>query len=1014
MSDIYITLNNEIARVTSADQLSSGDVDTVNVHFTFSEEWDAFPLKTMCVHTITKNEDKIGGNFVGISQEGIAVVPQKALSQAGKLFMAVVGENTEGTILTSSWATLRIVPGADFIVEDDENDVLGRLLPAGGEQGDFLVKASDEDYDYTWGGVEYSFDSEMSDTSLNGVQNAVIKAYVDSHTGTTYTAGDNIDITNNVISATDTTYTAGNGIALTNTQFSADNIKVVTSLPATPVENTEYVLVTTSDYSFSTNGLPEEFQSQSAYEEWASTGKAVMFALTDDTYTYVLFTGIEVNCTYGEYYYVESNSHTGAEYLYNSATGEWEGVTSTGSIAVNSDLIHTDLFQQGGTYNPWESDYIVKTGGEDMISSSIGLQWINGECVYITGTHSPSITYDENDNVMQIYEATSETTTIVTVYVYDGTNYIQIATNSTTGDLTAILERLSLLETSFVEYQETVDDIYALKAIYGDNSVSLNRATNTTVGAQSIAYGQGNTASAAMATALGQSNTASGQFSTVIGTGNTSSNTGSVAYGIGSNVSSGTGSLAGGSANTSSGNMSIAIGQGNTSSGVTSMAVGIGNAASSQGSIALGNSNTSSGSASVTLGASNSTTGQNDIIAGSYNVMTTSGGNNIVLGTSNSVTNSSRNFIAGYNNGDIAAHDSFVIGQDNTATGNGSGQMILGVNNTSSASYSVIAGQVNSVTGYDGIAIGSTNTAGQYGSAIGYGNTASGTNSVAIGESNTASGLQSVALGSENTASALNSLATGTNTIAASESQTVIGKYNISDDQDTYALIIGNGSLNDRSNLHTVDWNGNAVYSGEVTATETTTEEVGGETITTTTLHTLTGKQDKLTAGSNITITNNVISATGGGGGTSYTAGDNITISNDVISANIIEQIVTFSYNKYDQSITCNTAYSDIVSRYSSNTLKAQLYVYDRGTVSRRIPLTMFKYGGGTNHDFYFEYIEDDVLTTYLVKKDYTITASDVYTITATTQAKLTAGTGIDITNGVISLNVSVAEGGGF
>lgn len=44
-------------------------------------------------------------------------------------------------------------------------------------------------------------------------------------------------------------------------------------------------------------------------------------------------------------------------------------------------------------------------------------------------------------------------------------------------------------------------------------------------------------------------------------------------------------------------------------------------------------------------------------------------------------------------------------------------------------------------------------------------------------------------------------------------------------------------------------------------------------------------KQDKLTAGANITIDDdNVISATGGGGGSTYTAGDGIDITNDVIS----------------------------------------------------------------------------------------------------------------------------------
>lgn len=44
-------------------------------------------------------------------------------------------------------------------------------------------------------------------------------------------------------------------------------------------------------------------------------------------------------------------------------------------------------------------------------------------------------------------------------------------------------------------------------------------------------------------------------------------------------------------------------------------------------------------------------------------------------------------------------------------------------------------------------------------------------------------------------------------------------------------------------------------------------------------------KQDKLTAGRNITIENNVISASGGGGGTDYQAGVNIDITGDVISA---------------------------------------------------------------------------------------------------------------------------------
>ena len=61
--------------------------------------------------------------------------------------------------------------------------------------------------------------------------------------------------------------------------------------------------------------------------------------------------------------------------------------------------------------------------------------------------------------------------------------------------------------------------------------------------------------------------------------------------------------------------------------------------------------------------------------------------------------------------------------------------------------------------------------------------------------------------------------AEGTGTIAAGAHQHVQGKYNIADTADTYASIVGNGEDNEsRSNAHTLDWNGNAWYSGKVSA----------------------------------------------------------------------------------------------------------------------------------------------------------------------------------------------------
>lgn len=54
-------------------------------------------------------------------------------------------------------------------------------------------------------------------------------------------------------------------------------------------------------------------------------------------------------------------------------------------------------------------------------------------------------------------------------------------------------------------------------------------------------------------------------------------------------------------------------------------------------------------------------------------------------------------------------------------------------------------------------------------------------------------------------------------TIAASNNQTALGKYNVADNADAYAVIIGNGTAdNARSNALTVDWTGNVEAAGDI------------------------------------------------------------------------------------------------------------------------------------------------------------------------------------------------------
>ena len=182
MSDIYVIVENEDASITDADLISSGDVNAVKAHFTFTENWDEYPIKTMFVYSITKaEENKIGTDFIGIDSEGIAIIPKETLSREGRLFLCVIGQKTDNEdVLTSTRVTLKIRKGFEIEIEDEDDDFLSRLLPAGGEQGEFLVKNSDNDFDYGWGKPDVIFDTEMSDESEHGVQNKVIKAYVDS------------------------------------------------------------------------------------------------------------------------------------------------------------------------------------------------------------------------------------------------------------------------------------------------------------------------------------------------------------------------------------------------------------------------------------------------------------------------------------------------------------------------------------------------------------------------------------------------------------------------------------------------------------------------------------------------------------------------------------------------------------------------------------------------------------------------------------------------------------------
>ena len=137
---------------------------------------------------------------------------------------------------------------------------------------------------------------------------------------------------------------------------------------------------------------------------------------------------------------------------------------------------------------------------------------------------------------------------------------------------------------------------------------------------------------------------------------------------------------------------------------------------------------------------------------------------------------------------------------------------------TASAGYSVATGYNVTATGTASHAEGlGASASGDYSHAEGWLTNASGISSHTEGHGAIAYGDASHAEGNYTTASGDYSHAEGYYTIATSENQHVQGKYNIEDNTNVYAHIVGNGSGDtSRSNAHTLDWDGNAWFAGEV------------------------------------------------------------------------------------------------------------------------------------------------------------------------------------------------------
>ena len=156
----------------------------------------------------------------------------------------------------------------------------------------------------------------------------------------------------------------------------------------------------------------------------------------------------------------------------------------------------------------------------------------------------------------------------------------------------------------------------------------------------------------------------------------------------------------------------------------------------------------------------------------------------------------------------VGRKEGSFVGDCSTAEGYGT---------TASGDYAHAEGMGTTASGDYAHAEGKNTTASGLDShSEGYGTTASGDYSHAEGMGTTASGDYSHAEGMGTTASGLYSHVEGNGTIAHGNSQHVQGKYNVEDTEDKYVHIVGGGTFKKRKNIHTLDWDGNAEFAGNV------------------------------------------------------------------------------------------------------------------------------------------------------------------------------------------------------
>ena len=344
----------------------------------------------------------------------------------------------------------------------------------------------------------------------------------------------------------------------------------------------------------------------------------------------------------------------------------------------------------------------------------------------------------------------------------------------------------------------------------GTGSLSMNRKAETEVGNYSTTLGYGGTAGefataeCAYTVATGSASHAEGLSTKALGASSHAEGMGTTAEGQRSHAE-GHGGIANGSSSHVEGTSTVANGTGAHAEGNNTIAEGTNAHTEGHTTFAVGSYTHAEGNVTAASGEGAHVEG-----VGSYFTLTLTGAANTKTYTY--ATDKEYNLMQGvvikYNN-----HVYYVTSlntDNNTLTLNKTASSSSALN--AATAYCYYTGAFGMGAHAEGI---NTIASGDAAHAEGEGSKAFGDNSHAEGGWTKASGKYSHAEGTDTVVSGYCSHVEGEYAYAIGDHQHVQGKYNIED--TTSAHIVGNGTnYNAQSNAHTLDWEGNAWFAGDV------------------------------------------------------------------------------------------------------------------------------------------------------------------------------------------------------